>query len=231
MSPDDDLRSSVLSPLLVKLYGTPGFGRRPLAVAGRLEGGAFLSRTMRLILSGRHQVEIGSYSYGSCFEPGAFPAGAKVGRYVSMASGVKRRLDHPLGNLILHPYFYNERLGYVRERTIAHVPIEIGHDAWIGEGVIFTEGCRRVGIGAAIGAGSVVTRDVEDFAVVAGVPARIVRRRFPETLCERILASRWWERPVGDLARFAATLNMPVESWPTDHPLLAQGAAASQAMV
>ncbi len=175
---------------------------------------------MRRILAEFYQVEIGEYSYGSCFEPGAFPGGARVGRYVSMASGVRRRLNHPLNNLILHPYFYNEALGYVPARTIAHQPIEIGHDAWIGESVIFTEGCRRVGIGAAIGAGSVVTRDVGDFEVVAGAPARLLRMRFDDTLCARIISSRWWERPIEELAAFTAELNVPAAQWAESHPLL-----------
>ncbi len=226
---DQDLRTSPLSPALIRLYGKPGVGRRPLAVASRLEGGPFFSRTMRLIMARFHQVEIGAYSYGPCFDPSAFPGGARVGRYVSMASGVKRRLDHPLGHLVLHPFLYNDKLGYVPSRTISHEPIEIGHDAWIGENVIFTERCRRVGIGAAIGAGSVVTRDVRDFEVVAGTPARVIRRRFTDDVCERILASRWWERPVAELARHAAELNVPVALWPLDHPVLVPGPIAAQA--
>jgi acetyltransferase-like isoleucine patch superfamily enzyme len=220
MMSDDELRRSRLAPLLLRLYRAAPFRKRALALAGRLEGGQFYSATMRQLLSEHHGVEIGTYSYGSCFEPGAFPAGARIGRYVSMAAGVRRRLNHPLDRLILHPFFYNERLGFVPVRTVAHAPIEIGHDAWIGESVIFTEGCRRVGIGAAIGAGAVVTRDVGDFEVMAGVPARKLRQRFDDAVCARILDSRWWERPVRDLAAYVRDLGGAVAELPDGHPLL-----------
>lgn len=218
-----ELRRSAMAPLLLAMAGQRHLQRRALALAARLEGGQFRSSTMRAILASRFNVEIGAYSYGACFEPGAFPGGARIGRYVSMAGNVKRRLDHPLDRLVLHPYFYNERLGYVSERTIQHLPVTIGHDAWIGENVIFTEGCTRVGIGAAIGAGSVVTRDVEDFAVMAGVPARPLRRRFDDALCAVILDSRWWENPVEDLAKYALDLGRPVEQWARAHPMLNPG--------
>lgn len=216
-----ELRRSAAAPLLMTLASRRRLQRKALTLASQLEGGQFLSGTMRTILARHHDVEIGAYSYGSCFEPGAFPGGARIGRYVSMAGGVKRRLNHPLDRLVLHPYFYNERLGYVPARTIQHQPISIGHDAWIGENVIFTEGCTRVGIGAAIGAGSVVTRDVDDFMIIAGVPARPLRRRFDDRLAARILDSAWWNRPIDDLARFTDDLGLPVTAWPRGHALLA----------
>ncbi len=216
----DELRRSGFSAALLRLYAIGRLRRRVLAVAGHLEGGQFRSGTMRDILSRFHQVEIGAHSYGPCFTPGSFPAGAVIGRYVSMAGGVARRLNHPLKHLVLHPYFYNEHLGHVGARTIQHQPITIGHDAWIGQAAIFTENCTDVGIGAVIGAGSVVTRNVGAFEIVAGNPARVLRRRFDDTLCDRIIASAWWERPVEELANFAADLNLPVEAWPAQHPLL-----------
>lgn len=128
-----------------------------------------------------------------------------------------RRLNHPLDRLIMHPYFYNESLGYVGQRTIRHEPIVISADAWIGQSVIFTESCTRVGIGA----GTVVTRNVDDFEIVAGNPDRVVRKRFDSEIRERISASRWWKRPVEELASFIADLNLPVAGWREGHPLLA----------
>jgi virginiamycin A acetyltransferase len=218
--PTAELRTCAVSGMLLRLYAVKRLRPRLLALAGRLEGGHNFSATMRRIMSSHHDVEVGAYSYGSCFEPGAFPGGAAIGRYVSLASGVRRRLNHPFQNLSMHPFFYNEKFGYVPSRTIAHAAIDIGHDAWVGESVIFTEECRRVGIGAVIGAGSVVTRDVGDFDVVAGVPARFIRKRFDDDVRARILESRWWELPVAELARFAKDLNMPIAGWPHDHPLL-----------
>lgn len=215
-----ELRTSAIAPLLLRLYQTKRLRRRVLSLAGRLEGGQFRSATLRQIFARFHDMEIGAHSYGSCFEPGQFPGGARIGRYVSMAGGVMRRLNHPLDHLIMHPYFYNESLGYVAQRTIGHEPIVISADAWIGQSVIFTESCTHVGIGAVIGAGTIVTRDVDDFEIVVGNPGRVLRKRFDPETRARILASRWWERPVEELAGFITDLNVPVSEWPAGHPLL-----------
>lgn len=74
----------------------------------------------------------------------------------------------------------------------------IGHDVWIGERVSLAMGIR-IGIGAVIAAGSIVTRDVPAYAIVAGVPATVKRLRFKECIVERLLASRWWEYHFADL--------------------------------
>lgn len=219
---NQETKLSRLSPILLRLYRFPKMRRHVLALATALEGGHFLSQTLRTILCQYHDVEIGAYSYGSCFDPGAFPGGARIGRYVSVAGGVVRRLNHPLDRLVLHPYFYNDGLEYVSSRTISHEPIAIGHDAWIGQSVIFTEGCTEVGIGAAIGAGSIVTKNVAPFSIVAGNPAREIRRRFDEQTCERILASRWWDLTPAALAQYREDLILPLSAWRNDHPLLCQ---------
>ncbi len=68
----------------------------------------------------------------------------------------------------------------------------IGHDAWIGRNAIILQG-MNIGIGAVVGAGAVVIKDVPPFAIVMGNPARFIRWRFDEETRDRILASRWWE--------------------------------------
>lgn len=70
--------------------------------------------------------------------------------------------------------------------------VTIGHDVWIGHGAIILPG-RRIGNGAVIAAGAVVTKDVEPYTIVAGVPAKPGRRRFPALLAERIEAMAWWD--------------------------------------
>jgi len=76
--------------------------------------------------------------------------------------------------------------------------VKVGNDVWIGQGVFLKSGVS-VGDGAIIGAHSVVTRDVEPFAVVAGVPARNIRTRFHDVLVERIISSQWWNYNIMEL--------------------------------
>lgn len=75
-------------------------------------------------------------------------------------------------------------------------PLYIGNDVWIGANVIITSACRYIGDGAVIGAGSVVTHDVPPFSIVAGNPAKVIKKRFQPELEEIIYNSRWWEKPL-----------------------------------
>lgn len=110
--------------------------------------------------------------------------------------------DHPLGRPVLHPFFYNHRLGLLLHDTIPDNrdnPLTIGADVWIGDRVTILAGCRSIGNGAVIAAGAVVTRDVAPYTVVAGVPARPLRQRFDAARIAEIEASRWWERDPASL--------------------------------
>lgn len=71
-------------------------------------------------------------------------------------------------------------------------PVTIGHDVWIGHGAIVLAG-RSIGTGAVVAGGAVVTKDVPDYTIVAGNPARVIRRRFPEENAERLKALAWWD--------------------------------------
>jgi len=109
--------------------------------------------------------------------------------------------DHPLRLKSLHPFFANPALGFVKQLKIYRPRYEIGHDVWIGTNALILPNAARIGTGAVIGAGSVVTHEVPPFALVAGNPARIIKYRFSEQVRKDIIESRWWERNIDDITK------------------------------
>ena len=217
----DGMKRSAMSRLLYKMYGRRRLRGWVLKYLRKAEGHHYFSATWRDIQRDYHGVDIGAYSYGECFVAGSFPAGVTVGRYVSIARDVLVFLrNHPMDRLTSHPFFFNQDLGYVERDTIDTGTLEIGHDAWIGARAIITPGCHRIGIGAVVGAGAVVTRDVPDFAIVAGNPAKLIRERFTESGRAAVLESKWWERSILDLKEHIQEMNKAVGENPFSHPLL-----------
>ena len=70
----------------------------------------------------------------------------------------------------------------------------IGHDVWIGHGVTIKQGVR-IGNGAVIGSNTMVTKDVPPFAIVGGVPAKVIRYRFSKEVIDRLEEIQWWNLP------------------------------------
>jgi phosphonate metabolism protein (transferase hexapeptide repeat family) len=91
--------------------------------------------------------------------------------------------------------------------------VTIGHDVWIGHGAIILPG-RNIGTGAVVAAGAVVTKDVPAYTIVAGNPARPIRRRFPETVESRLVDLAWWDWD-HEMLRTALPdfRNLPVEAF------------------
>jgi virginiamycin A acetyltransferase len=207
----------LIGELLFRLYGLTKRAtiRRWIRMnVLRLEGGGHFSRTIRRIFSVYHQVDIGMYTSGPCYYPPRhFPAGTKIGRYSGVYEETVRifTVNHPLDRISTHAIFYNPRLGYAKEEAdIQRRGMTIGNDVFVGHNVTILPSVNKIGDGSLIGAGSVVTRDVPDFAIVAGNPAKILRYRFSEETRLKIKASKWWDKDIGDLDidKFA----VPVES-------------------
>lgn len=193
---------SLITNILYRLYG---LDRRTLCAfirkqVTRREGGEYYSRTLRRILRDYHKVEIGLYTHGGCFVPGQMDKHTTSGRYCSVARGVRAmNRNHPMHFKSTHAFFFKPRLGFCAEDRIAHTPLDVGNDVWIGAHALILPHVRKIGNGAVVAAGAVVNKDVPPYAVVVGNPARVVRFRFPKDVIEQLLASRWWEKPIEEL--------------------------------
>lgn len=195
-----ELRQSVVAPFLIALYEVlrgPGsaYARRLIArLVSAREGGQMRSQTLRRLMKQVHGVEVGAHSYG-CFDPVRFPPGIKIGRYVSIGPNVAvYRRNHPMDRLSLHPYFYRPSLGAGSGADVESAPLEIGAGSWLGANAVILPGCRRIGRGAVIAAGAILTRDVPDYAIVGGNPARVIRYRFSPRGIADAEATQWWLR-------------------------------------
>ena len=125
-----------------------------------------------------------------------------IGKYCSIACGAKFLLNsanHTLRSLSTYPFpiFYEAWGTPVSEVSSAwdnRGDIVIGNDVWIGYEAVILSGVH-IGDGAIIGARAVVTRDVEPYTIMGGVPARPIRKRYDEETIQRLLALRWWDFP------------------------------------
>lgn len=145
----------------------------------------------------RHS-NIGKYSYGGLAAYN--PRVESVGAFCSFASGVTAVWNHPLNMVTQHDFIYESTICREIDNqryTMAdfNKKFIIGNDVWLGANVILTNGVR-IGNGVRAAAGSVITKDVPDYAIVAGVPAKIIRFRFTEEQIEKLNKIRWWDWPI-----------------------------------
>ncbi len=165
-----------------------------LRIVVLLDGGWYWSPTLRRIYKRVHGIDIGYGTYGGALNVMRIPRGTVFGRYCSTGLNIRVfNANHPKAYFTLHPMFYNPDAGCVSKETIARTSLKVGNDVWIGESVIILPGVRRIGDGAIIGAGSVVTKDVEPYTIVAGNPAVVKSKRFDDDVVEKLQQSRWWE--------------------------------------
>lgn len=136
---------------------------------------------------------IGCYSY---IGVGSFVLSADIGKFCSGARGLTLGASgHHLDRATTHTFpWLPVDGGFVDRPGLLVERVHIGHDVWIGCNAIILSGLR-IGNGAVIGAGAVVTRDVPDYAVVGGIPAKTIRLRYTGELAARLSALSWWEWP------------------------------------
>lgn len=143
------------------------------------------------------ETELGDYSY---IERDGDVIYTTVGKFCSIAARVRINPgNHPMERAGQGHFTYRAR-GYWPDEADEPAffdrrracPVRIGHDVWIGHGVVVLPG-RTIGTGAVVGAGSIVTRDVAPYTIVAGNPAKPVRRRFSEATAESLIALAWWD--------------------------------------
>lgn len=147
-------------------------------------------------------VEIG---FGSYFGRNSVASNLKVGKYVSIGQDFRTIFGtHPTNRLSTHPGFYSKDCifpaKYAKETVFKEqsytdesngYQAEIGNDVWIGASVSILQGVK-IGDGAVIGACSLVTKDVEPYAIYAGSPAKKIRMRFDDDTVKKLLDEKWW---------------------------------------
>jgi virginiamycin A acetyltransferase len=163
-------------------------------------------------------ITIGDYSYYSGFVtpadyaaelapylyPGA-PERLTIGRFCQIAHGVRlitSSANHAMHGFSTYPFavFNQELIGSYAASIDTRRDTVIGNDVWLGFESVVMPGVR-IGNGAIIGARTVVAGDVPDFAVVAGNPGRVLRRRFPDDVVARLLKLSWWDWDVERIGR------------------------------
>lgn len=154
----------------------------------------------------RGNIEVGSYSF---MRGGRL--NASIGKFCSIAPNVALGDgEHPTTFLSTHPFQYGHsgfdfwepfsnftsdvRLPFSVSKGSPH----IGSDVWIGTNAVILRGVT-IGHGAIVAAGAVVTHNVPPYAIVGGIPARIIKYRFEKDVVERLLKSKWWDLDVDSL--------------------------------
>ncbi len=146
--------------------------------------------------------ELGGFSYTRS----PLVHGMRIGNYCSIANGVQQMgVNHPYTRFSSSSFTYDRqyqifaackpdlknRFEPKKNKLIGTPPAQIHHDVWIGGSVILANGIS-IGTGAIIGAGALVTKDVAPYEIVGGNPAKLIRKRFPDEVCARLLEMEWY---------------------------------------
>ncbi len=160
----------------------------------------------------KYDYERGDHTYGDPQVLFKSQGNFKIGKYCSIGPGVVIVLGHghmthwittyPFNTLrkvgIPHPKINTDRKVGITRQKLINTDVEVGNDVWIGYGVTLLGGVT-VGDGAVLGARALITKDVPPYAIVGGVPAKVIRYRFNPEDIEKLLESKWWDLPDNDV--------------------------------
>jgi acetyltransferase-like isoleucine patch superfamily enzyme len=146
------------------------------------------------------QLKVGNHTYGKnnliITNYRGSEANVVIGKYCSLAPNIEIITGgiHPLNWVSTYPFriSWNKTGKYEDGMPYSNGDIIIGNDVWIGTGVTILSGVK-IGHGAVIAAGSVIVKDVDPYAVVGGVPGKIIRYRFDEIQINKLLELKWWD--------------------------------------
>lgn len=160
----------------------------------------------RNVLSKNSVIADSHLGYASYLGEGANLKRCHIGKYTSIGPYVYTIIGkHPTEFVSTHPVFFSKRMqvgfSYVNEQRFVEYEeakydgysIKIGNDVWIGAKAIIRDGVN-IGDGAIIGAGALVLKDVPPYAVVGGVPAKVIRYRFEKDEIDFLLKLKWWDK-------------------------------------
>lgn len=143
---------------------------------------------------------IGAFSYSSS----NLNYGVSIGRYCSLASNIKIMGAHHFPEWIsTSPHFYSEDYHDTDPALVTHNyrsrrNVTIGNDVWIGADVVLKNNIT-IGDGAIIASNSVITKNVEPYTIVGGNPAKLIRKRFEDTVIKELMHLKWWRFHKNDL--------------------------------
>ena len=185
---------------------------RRVSLLALVSGGSDISELARINRFVRvYSSSVGAYTYvGS----GSRLTFVDIGKFCSVSWDCTIGLaSHPLSFVSTSPIFYERDNGvgisWLEEsRAVEGVArTRLGNDVWLGAGATIMAGVQ-VGNGAVVAAGAVVTKNVEPYTIVGGVPAKVIGRRFSEETSKALMAAAWWDWPVDTIrARVADFTN------------------------
>ncbi len=150
---------------------------------------------------------IGEYTYGSpavLYGKEEMGGDLIIGKFCSIAEDVVILLggNHRIDWVTTYPFNkLMEEFSFIEGHPTTKGDVIIGNDVWIGYQSLILSGVK-ISDGAVIAARSVVTKDVEPYTIVAGNPARLIRRRFSEEIIKRLLAIQWWNKDINIIKKY-----------------------------